>query len=38
MVNVNKKSVILPHQKCSKNFDTEFSSVEDLFLSKLTQN
>ena len=35
MVNVNNKNVILSHQKCFKNFDTKFNSVEDLFISKL---
>ena len=30
----NLKESILPHQQCSKSFNTNFNSVEDLFLSK----
>ena len=28
------KETILPHQQCSKSFNTKFNSVEELFLSK----
>ena len=28
------KEIILPHQQCSKSFNTKFNSVEELFLSK----